>query len=246
MQEQPVSGVMIHVEMHEDAQAVSAVFTPAPPPQGRGGRVKGAARHDRHHSRRGEGGKGAQDKVPAKKGTAAEKPCRKSRHPGQSGGRPGRSTDINLTKLDWVTREALTQGKRVYRVDVDFTNAFNAMSQAALWAVMRAYGIPEGGGGKSRSQAPQRPHSHMARMTRRWLRMVYSAQTQRTSWTLSSTVRRRRCTQTPLTLSLALFLRNALVMHKNKTAQLTVSSFTRLCAPSFDSSAPPLARNNQT
>jgi hypothetical protein len=29
------------------------------------------------------------------------------------------STDINLTKLEWVTREALTQGKRVYRVDVD-------------------------------------------------------------------------------------------------------------------------------
>jgi len=53
------------------------------------------------------------------------------------------STDINLTKLEWVTREALTQGKRVYRVDVDFTNAFNAMSQAALWAVMRAYGIPD-------------------------------------------------------------------------------------------------------
>ncbi len=31
----------------------------------------------------------------------------------------------------------------MYRVDVDFTNAFNAMSQAALWAVMRAYGIPD-------------------------------------------------------------------------------------------------------
>jgi hypothetical protein len=64
--------------------------------------------------------------------------------PGQSGGRQGRSTDINLTKLEWVTREAVAhQGKRVYRVDVDFCNAFNAMSQAALWAVMRAYGIPD-------------------------------------------------------------------------------------------------------
>ena len=58
--------------------------------------------------------------------------------PGQSGGRQGRSTDINLTKLEWVTREAVAQGKRVYRVDVDFCNAFNAMSQAALCAVMRA------------------------------------------------------------------------------------------------------------
>jgi hypothetical protein len=63
--------------------------------------------------------------------------------PGQSLGRQGRGTDINLTKLEWVTREALTQGKRVYRVDVDFTNAFNAMSQAALWKVMSAYGIPD-------------------------------------------------------------------------------------------------------
>ena len=63
--------------------------------------------------------------------------------PGQSGGRQGRSTDINLAKLEWVTQEAVAQGKRVYRVDVDFCNAFNAMSQAALWAVMRAYGIPD-------------------------------------------------------------------------------------------------------
>jgi hypothetical protein len=63
--------------------------------------------------------------------------------PGQSGGRQGRSADINLNKLEWVTREAIAQGKRVYRVDVDFTNAFNAMSQAVLWAVMRAYGIPD-------------------------------------------------------------------------------------------------------
>ena len=30
----------------------------------------------------------------------------------------------------------------MYRVDVDFTNAFNAMLQAALLAVLRAYGIP--------------------------------------------------------------------------------------------------------
>jgi hypothetical protein len=63
--------------------------------------------------------------------------------PGQSGGRQGRSTDINLTKLEWVTREALAQGKRMYRVYVDFTNAFNAMSHVALWVVMRAYCIPD-------------------------------------------------------------------------------------------------------
>jgi len=39
--------------------------------------------------------------------------------------------------------EALAQGKRVYRVDLEFTNAFSAMSQAAIWKIMRAYGIPD-------------------------------------------------------------------------------------------------------
>ena len=63
--------------------------------------------------------------------------------PGQTGGRQGRSTDINLAKLEWVTREAIRQKKRVFRIDVDFTNAFNAMSQAALWEIMEAYGIPD-------------------------------------------------------------------------------------------------------
>ena len=63
--------------------------------------------------------------------------------PGQAGGRQGRTTDVNLAKLECVTREALAQGRKVYRVDFDFANAFNAMSQAALWEVMRAYGIPD-------------------------------------------------------------------------------------------------------
>ena len=39
--------------------------------------------------------------------------------PGQSGGRQGRSTDINLAKLEWVTQEAVAQGKRVYRLTFD-------------------------------------------------------------------------------------------------------------------------------
>ena len=56
---------------------------------------------------------------------------------------PDPDTDINLVKLEWFTREALAQSKTVYRIDVDFTNAFNAMSQTALWQVMEAYGIPD-------------------------------------------------------------------------------------------------------
>jgi hypothetical protein len=51
------------------------------------------------------------------------------------GNRHSRSTKL------YCKREALTQGNRVYRVDVDFRNAFNAMSQAAL--LKRAYGIPD-------------------------------------------------------------------------------------------------------
>ena len=38
--------------------------------------------------------------------------------PGQAGGRQGRSTDINLAKLEWVTREALAQSKTVYRLSL--------------------------------------------------------------------------------------------------------------------------------
>jgi len=32
-----------------------------------------------------------------------------------------------------------TEGKRVYRVDIDFKNAFNAMSQTALCRIMRMF-----------------------------------------------------------------------------------------------------------
>ena len=42
-----------------------------------------------------------------------------------------------------VTHEAHRQGKRVYRVDIDFRNAFNAMSQAALLHVMNMFHIQD-------------------------------------------------------------------------------------------------------
>jgi len=63
--------------------------------------------------------------------------------PGQGGGRQGRSVNINMQKMHFVTHEAHRQGKRVYRVDIDFTNTFNAMSQAALWHVMNMFHIPD-------------------------------------------------------------------------------------------------------
>jgi len=52
--------------------------------------------------------------------------------PGQGGGRQGRCAGINMQKVYFIQQEARRQGKRVYQVDVDFKNAFNAMSQAAL------------------------------------------------------------------------------------------------------------------
>ena len=52
--------------------------------------------------------------------------------PEQGGGRQGRSVNGNMQKLHFLTGEANTQNKRVYGVDIDFRNAFNAMSQDAL------------------------------------------------------------------------------------------------------------------
>jgi len=63
--------------------------------------------------------------------------------PGQSGGRQGRCIGINMQKVHFIQQEAQRQGKRVYRVDIDFKNAFNAMSQAALWQVMSIFRIPD-------------------------------------------------------------------------------------------------------
>jgi len=55
--------------------------------------------------------------------------------PGQGGGRQGHSVDVNMQKMLLVTHEAHRQGKWVYRVDIDFRNAFDAMSQAALFHI---------------------------------------------------------------------------------------------------------------
>jgi len=45
--------------------------------------------------------------------------------------------------MHFVTHEAHRQGKRVYRVNIDFRNAFHAMSQAALWHVMTIFYTPD-------------------------------------------------------------------------------------------------------
>ena len=39
---------------------------------------------------------------------------------------------INMQKVHFIQQEARRQGKRVYRVDIDFKYALNVMSQAAL------------------------------------------------------------------------------------------------------------------
>ena len=52
--------------------------------------------------------------------------------PGQGEGRQGCCVGINMQKVHFIQQEARRQGKRLYRVDLDYKNAFNAMSQAAL------------------------------------------------------------------------------------------------------------------
>jgi len=63
--------------------------------------------------------------------------------PGQGGGRQGCSVGINMQKVRFIQQEAQRQSKRVYQVDIDFKNTFNAMSQAAPWQVMRMFRIPD-------------------------------------------------------------------------------------------------------
>ena len=61
---------------------------------------------------------------------------------GQGGGRQGWSVNINMQKMHFVTHEAHRRGKRVYQVNIDFRNAFNAISQASLWHVRNMFHIP--------------------------------------------------------------------------------------------------------
>jgi len=63
--------------------------------------------------------------------------------PGQGGGRQGHGVGINRPKVHLIQQEARRQGKQVYQVDIDINNAFNAMSQASLWQVMRMFAIPD-------------------------------------------------------------------------------------------------------
>ena len=48
-----------------------------------------------------------------------------------------------MQKVHFIQQEARRQGKRVYRIDIAFQNAFNTMCQAALWRVMRMFKIPD-------------------------------------------------------------------------------------------------------
>ena len=63
--------------------------------------------------------------------------------PGQAGYRMGRSTDVNMSKISYVTQQAQRLSKGLIRTDVDFKNAFNSMNQSALWQVMRKLHIPD-------------------------------------------------------------------------------------------------------
>jgi len=62
---------------------------------------------------------------------------------GQGGGQQRHCVGIDMQKVHFIQQKALRQGKRVYRVDIDFKNVFYAMSQAALWHEMRMFKIPD-------------------------------------------------------------------------------------------------------
>ena len=62
---------------------------------------------------------------------------------GQAGFRAFRSTDSNMCKMNRITSLAQQRKTRFFRADVDWKNAFNSMSQPALWAMMRMLHIPD-------------------------------------------------------------------------------------------------------
>jgi hypothetical protein len=64
--------------------------------------------------------------------------------PGQGGFRARRGCDINVHKLDSITREDQKKTSNTFvRIDVDFENAFNNVPHENLWAVLRAFEIPD-------------------------------------------------------------------------------------------------------
>jgi len=48
-----------------------------------------------------------------------------------------------MQKMHFIQQEPQRQGKKVYRVDIDLKNAFNAKSRASLWRVVRMFKIPD-------------------------------------------------------------------------------------------------------
>jgi hypothetical protein len=61
----------------------------------------------------------------------------------QGGFRRDNITDRNACKLLAITEEAQRTKARFLRADIDFRNAFNSMSQASLWALMKVFDIPD-------------------------------------------------------------------------------------------------------
>jgi len=55
----------------------------------------------------------------------------------QGGFRQDKSTDINACNLYSITKETQRLKRRFLRVDIDFKNAFNSMSQDSLWTRQR-------------------------------------------------------------------------------------------------------------
>ena len=61
--------------------------------------------------------------------------------PGQGGGRQGRCVGIEIQKVHFIQQRKVED--RAYRFDIDFKNAFNAMSQAELRREMRIFNISD-------------------------------------------------------------------------------------------------------
>jgi hypothetical protein len=63
--------------------------------------------------------------------------------PGQGGYREVWGGDLNIHKIDYLTRQVWDQYRVLLRADIDFGNAFNSVSHGALWTVLEGFRVSD-------------------------------------------------------------------------------------------------------
>ena len=60
----------------------------------------------------------------------------------QHGFRGSRSVQLVIQKERWLLKQAMKQGTKLIRVDLDFENTFNSAGYSSLWKMLEGFGVP--------------------------------------------------------------------------------------------------------